>query len=267
MKLKQKKDFQRFAEKLATQAGEIIMRYFDTEITKRLKEGEEVVTIADEKINNMVIKEVERTYPTHSVLGEEASNDKQSDLVWVCDPIDGTIPFTQGVPVSTFSLALVEDGMPIVGVVYDPYTKRLYSGAKELGAHVNSKRLQVSDRKLNNKQTTIDVEWWPQAEFNLGLFAYNLAMETGAYVPVLGSTVNASCYVGYGTYEACLFAGSKGKCVDIAAIKILVEEAGGKVTDLFGNEQRYDQDIKGAIVSNGVIHDEIVRRLKPYLSK
>lgn len=188
----------------------------------------------------MVIQEVDQTFPNHSVLGEEASNDKKSDLVWVCDPIDGTIPFTQGVPVSTFSLALVEQGVPIVGVVYDPYTKRLYTAAKGAGALLNNAPLQVSARELSNKQTTIDVEWWPQAEFNLGLFAYNLAMETGAYVPVLGSTVNASCHVADGTYEACLFAGSKGKCDGIAVVKIIVEEAGGKVTDLFGNEQRYD---------------------------
>lgn len=64
-----------------------------------------------------------------------------------------------------------------------------------------------------------------------------------------------------GRYEAAIFPGTKGKAVDVAAAKVIVEEAGGKVTDMFGNDQRYDQDIRGVIVSNGVVHNKIVSYL------
>ena len=254
-----KNEYLNFAKEVAYKAGDIMLKYFDDNVEKRLKDGDELVTIADEEINQMVIDEVRRVYPKLSVLGEEASSDNGSDEVWVCDPIDGTIPFTQGIPVSVFSLALVENGESIVGVVFDPFTKRLYSGAKDLGVFVNDQQIKVSERKLSGKQATVDVEWWPQADFDIGEVSYGVAMKTGAYLPCLGSTVNACCLVASGQYEACLFAGSKGKFVDIAAVKVIVEEAGGKVTDLFGNDQRYDKDIKGAIVSNGVVHNELLK--------
>lgn len=89
-----KKEYQAFAEKIARKAGDIILHHFDTELESHIKDEDEVVTVADEEVNQMVIQEVDQTFPSHSVLGEEASNDKKSDLVWVCDPIDGTIPFT-----------------------------------------------------------------------------------------------------------------------------------------------------------------------------
>ena len=78
----------------------------------------------------------------------------------------------------------------------------------------------------------------------------------------LGSTTHASVLVAQGDLVANIFPGTKGKNVDIATAKVIVEEAGGKVTDLFGNDQRYDRDIQGAILSNGVVHDEIVRVMK-----
>jgi fructose-1,6-bisphosphatase/inositol monophosphatase family enzyme len=67
--------------------------------------------------------------------------------------------------------------------------------------------------------------------------------------------------VARGSFVAQVFAGTKGKNVDIAAAKIIVEEAGGRVTDIYGNDQRYDRDIRGAIVSNGKVHDEIIKAI------
>lgn len=258
MNNEKKSEYLEFAKGVALKAGEIMLGYFDTDVERRLKDAKELVTVADEEINQMVIDEVGRVYPEHSVSGEEASADNGSDEVWVCDPIDGTIPFTQGVPISVFSLALVVDGKSIVGVVCDPFTKRFYSAAQGMGAFVNGDEIKVSGKVLDS-QSTVDIEWWSQSDFDLGQVPHEIATKTGAYAPCLGSTVNACALVASGKYEACLFAGSKGKFVDIAAVKVIAEEAGGKVTDLFGNDQRYDEDIKGAIVSNGAIHDELLK--------
>lgn len=253
-------DYVAFAKRLALGAGGIMLEHFHTEVTQREKADRTIVTVADEAINQMVIDEVEKAFPAHSVFGEEASSDKQSEYAWVCDPIDGTVPYANGVPVSVFSLALVKDGTPVVGVVYEPFMKRMYSAVKGGGAFLNDEPIKVSSLKLE-RHATLNVEWWPEAEYDIDTALHNISLETKAYVLHLGSVVSAACLVAWGRYEACLFAGTSGKNVDIAAIKVIVEEAGGKVTDINGDEQRYDRDIKGAIISNGRIHDELVKKL------
>lgn len=237
-----------------------MLTHFHSDVAHREKDDKTIVTIADEEINQLVIDEVEKAYPEHSVFGEEASNDKKHTYAWVCDPIDGTVPYAKGLPVSVFSLALVKDGTPLVGVVYDPFMKRLYSAIKDAGAFLNDAPISVSNTGLE-RHAIINVEWWPEAEYDIDTACHKISLHTKAYVLHLGTVIDAACYVAAGRYEACVFAGTKGKNVDIAAVKVIVEEAGGKVTDLFGNEQRYDGDIKGAIVSNGVVHDQLVQKL------
>lgn len=257
-------DYLSFAKQVALQAGAIMLDHFHAEVEHREKADKTIVTVADEAINQMVIEAVEKAYPGHSVDGEEASADKQSEFVWVCDPIDGTVPYANGVPVSVFSLALVTDGQPIVAVVYEPFTKRLYTATKGGGTFLNGEPIQVSKLGLE-RHATLNVEWWPEAAYDIDTELHQLSVDTKAYVLHLGCVINASCWVAWGRYEACVFAGTTGKHVDMAAVKLLVEEAGGRVTDLAGNDQRYDRDIRGAIVSNGVVHDQLVARLKHLL--
>ena len=83
----------------------------------------------------------------------------------------------------------------------------------------------------------------------------------------IGSIARASCCVATGDYSVTIFTGTEHKNCDIAAVKVIVEEAGGKVTDLFGNEQRYDRSINGALISNGLVHDEVVNVIKNYIIK
>jgi len=253
-------EYLEFARQVALKAGDIMLKHFHDDVEQREKDDKTIVTIADEEINQLVIDEVEKTYPAHSVFGEEASSDKRHEFAWVCDPIDGTVPYSKGLPVSVFSLALVQDGSPVVGVVYDPFMKRLYSAVKGKGAFLNDEPIKVSNVGLE-RHAIINVEWWPEAEYDIDTSCHNISIDTKAYVLHLGTVIDAACYVAAGRYEACVFAGTKGKNVDIAAVKVIVEEAGGKVTDLFGNEQRYDGDIKGAIISNGLTHNELVSRL------
>jgi myo-inositol-1(or 4)-monophosphatase len=251
-------EYLEFAKTIAMKAGDIIKNNFDTDYSIKIKEGGELVTEIDEEVNQFVIDEIGRAYPKHSVLGEEKSVNKSSEYVWACDPIDGTIMFTKGVPISVFSLALVKDGEPIVGVVRDPYTNRLYYASKGGGAFLNGKPIRVSKLGLVY-DSVIDIAWWPEADCDIHKVSHDLSMETKALFISLFSVTQASCLVANGQFEASIFAGTKGKAVDMAAVKVIVEEAGGKVTDLFGNEQRYDRDIKGAIASNGVCHEQLVK--------
>ena len=96
---------------------------------------------------------------------------------------------------------------------------------------------------------------------------YKIQNEIGkrAYTVAIGSTIRAGVGVAKGDFSLVLFPGTKGKNCDIAALKIIVEEAGGKVSNLFGKEERYDQAIHGAIISNAIIHPEVVEIVKKYI--
>lgn len=134
-----------FATQLAHQAGNIMLKYFQIGVPKEDKKDGSPVTIADRLVNELVIEQVQKVYPRDGVLAEEASDMKNdAEYLWVCDPIDGTIAYMFGVPVSKFSLALVKDGKPVVGVIYDPYMKRLYHAVKGEGAFLNKSPIRVN---------------------------------------------------------------------------------------------------------------------------
>lgn len=110
-----------FASALAREAGVIIRSHFGFGIAKTVKEDSTPLTIADTTVNDLVVRKIQETFPDHDILAEEGSPPLRGKKdIWICDPIDGTVPFVQGVPTVTFALALVRDGVPILGVAYDP---------------------------------------------------------------------------------------------------------------------------------------------------
>jgi len=248
-----------FAKKLALEAGEIMRKYFlATETT--WKGDNTPLTQADTEINRLVIERINTAYPGHSILGEEESDMKEGVFVWVCDPVDGTMPYSHGLPISTFSLALCEDGVPQVGVVYDPFMKRLFWANVGSGAFCNDERLYVNDTTMQS--ALIDISAFPSTNpvSSANSMIMTDAYSAGARVTSLWSCILPSCMVAQGLYEAVVL--NIPSPHDPAAIKVIVEEAGGRVTDLFGNNQRYDQPTRGFIASNGVIHDELVQLVK-----
>lgn len=255
----EKQQYLKFAKALAYEAGEIMRKYFLATKTE-WKSDNTPLTQADTEINRLVIERIAAEFPEHSVLGEEESAMKSDTLVWVCDPVDGTMPYSHGLPISTFSLALCEDGVPQVGVVYDPFMDRLFYATTGGGAFCNDEKIQVNSHPLCH--ALVDIAGFPSTNPVVvadGGLATKI-FESGAKVTSLWSTVLPSCLVAGGLYEATIL--NIPSPQDPAAIKVIVEEAGGKVTDLFGNDQRYDGPTKGFIASNGVIHDELVRMVR-----
>lgn len=250
------------ARELAHDAGSTMKQYFKVGVESELKSDNTPVTEADKKINDMVISKISAKFPGHSIIGEEASSLKgSSNYSWVCDPIDGTIPFTYGVPTNMFSLALVKAGEPILGVLYDPYMDRLYEAVKGRGSTLNGKKLQVSkDSTLSGKR--IGLSGPPTKMVDMAGF-HAATVNKHIRNIYLASTVYESSLVASGQISACVFPGVTAH--DLAAVKIVVEEAGGLVTDLNGQQQRYDQTINGGIVSNGLVHQELLELLRPYL--
>ncbi|HIA91519.1 TPA: inositol monophosphatase [Candidatus Saccharibacteria bacterium] len=246
------------AKDIARQAGKIMTSYFRDGAPTNTKDDGTVVTSADIEINQLVIDSFTKETPEYSIWGEEKSViHRGAEFTWVCDPIDGTAPFAKKIPISTFSLALVNgQGVSVLGVVYDPFTDRLFEAVKSQGAFMNNESIRVS--KVDSlRGASIDQELWVNNvegvsfEDPRGRFAI-----LGAQVSVQCSAVLTGCLTASGAFDAMLFGQSKPE--DIAALAVIVPEAGGKVTDLYGNKQRYDQKIQGAVVSNGLFHDQLI---------
>jgi myo-inositol-1(or 4)-monophosphatase len=250
-----------FARSLARQAGVIMLEHFRTGVAHRSKRDGSPVTAADEAINNLMLESVKSAYPADGIVGEEGSRpDTTSGRIWVCDPIDGTIPFTLGIPTNLFSLALVDQGIPLLGVLYDPYLDRLYEGTVGEGATANGSPIAVSNARLNGSFVALH-----GAHFGLldNAAVMKDAIEQGMRVMALGSITYESALVATGQLSACVFGGES--VWDLAAVKVIVESAGGVVTDLLGRPQRYDGILTGGLVSNGVAHQGLVDFMRPHV--
>lgn len=249
-----------FAQKLAKEAEEIALRYFGFDTETVWKEDNTPLTIADTEINDLVIKRINETYPQHSIYGEEKSDKKEgSEYIWVCDPIDGTMAFSCGLPIFVFSIALVDQktGLPILGLINDPVMKNTYWAYKGGGAYRNGKKLFVS--------TADDLKYYiiGGSSEKLGFapsHLQKLLTDKKNKVFKFPSFVYGGIQVANGKFAGGIFYHPQGH--DIAALKIITEEAGGKVTDLNGEERRYDKDGLGCVVSNGILHEELLAVIK-----
>ena len=242
-----------FAKALALEAGEIGRRYFSNGIAYENKSDNSPVTLADTQINDLVITKCLAEYPESGVLGEEASQAGKGHMLWVCDPIDGTFPYALGLPASTFCLALVVDGVPEVGVVYDFNNGQLYSAIRGQQAYMNDKPIVPSTEQ---PMPVINLEWFHAAKYNLQGTREKLFTK-GFHVPNYSSCDIMAMRVATGRIAGVIYAGDKSW--DVAAAKVVVEACGGRVTDLTGHEQRYDGDIKGAIIAHPGYHDILLK--------
>lgn len=261
MTTEDKQKYLAFAKNLALEAGEIMRKYFLATETI-WKSDNTPLTQADTEINSLVIQQIGENFPEHSVLGEEESAMKGGSLVWVCDPVDGTMPYSHGLPISTFSLALCEDGVPQIGVVYDPFMQRLFWASVGGGAFCNDEKINVNHLALKDSLIDAEVSQIPVQRHatSIGSNLLEALERSGAKLVGLWSCILPTSLVAAGDFSAVVQNGTAPH--DIAASKVIVEEASGRVTDLFGNDQRYDQPTRGFIASNGVIHDELVRLVR-----
>ena len=253
-----------FAKEIAIQAGKIMKKYDSEDNGASYKTDLTIVTKADKEINDYLVKRVKEEFPKHCVDGEEGGYGK-SKYVWVCDPVHGTAMYARHIPTSVFSLALVVDGQPQVGVVYDVWKDSLYSAVKGDGAYRNGQKISVSDIDFGDKRGVGNYDMWPNAPYNI--YEAVEELNKSIYLVSIGSVIRACMAVAGGDFSFAIFPGTTHKNCDIAAAKVIVEETGGRVTDFNGEEQRYDCDINGAIISNKVVNKKLLETIKNYAKK
>ncbi len=255
-------EYLEFAKKLAKEAEEIALKYFSFETETTWKDDNTPLTKADTEINDLVIKRINEAYPAHSIYSEEESQmNEGSQYIWVCDPIDGTMAFSVGLPIFVFSIALVDqsNGQPVLGLINDPVMKNMYWAYKGGGAYRNGQKITVSNNSAFENTYTLTGGSGRHIGFSY-LPIHKLLGQKKSRVMKFPSFIYGAIQVANGKFAGGIFFLKSGH--DVAALKIITDEAGGKVTDLEGKERRYDQDGLGCVVSNGILHDEILEFVK-----
>lgn len=241
---------------LAEKAGEIILQGFGT-VPTEWKDDYTPLTVVDTKVNELVLQTLSRKLPNFSLIGEEGSSEQQSEWAAVFDPIDGTTGFTHGVPTFVFALAFCKEGDPFACVVYDPVLDRMFIAEKGKGAFLNGKRIRVNQKPLG-PNTTAGISWI-SGQTDLSA-VYKHLTKQGVLMFQLLSSLYTGCLVASGSLIASIYPVKHPW--DGACVKLLVEEAGGKVTSLAGESQRYDKSINGVVASNGIVHEELLHIIR-----
>jgi histidinol-phosphatase len=236
-------------------AGEIAMKYYRGGFEVTIKADQTPVTQADREAEQAIRGILGRATPGAGFLGEEFGEEGSTSYRWIIDPIDGTKNFVRRIPIWAVLIALEEDGQVTTGVVHNPVTGELFWARKGEGAWANGERIRVSpcpalkDAMLMHSSLNLikNVGYWE------------------GFVRLVDAT---SRQRGFGDYYGyCLVAAGKGELYaeadlkpwDAAPMKILIEEAGGRLTDFEGKPDIYTGSV---LASNGLLHDEALRLLR-----
>jgi myo-inositol-1(or 4)-monophosphatase len=237
-------------------AGEL-KRYFNQSFTVSTKEGiNNLVTEADHASEKAIIEVIKKKFPGHYILSEEAgAMAQESDYKWIIDPIDGTVNFAHGIPLCCVSIAVEHEGEMILASVYNPTMNELYFAEKGKGAMLNEKPISVS--KKNKVINACLVTGFPYTYLdapNGPLQIFERFIRKGIPVRRLGSAAIDLCWVAAGRFDG--FYEHKLEAWDSSAGYLIVEEAGGKVTDFSG--KKFSPYQPHVLATNGIIHEEML---------
>lgn len=234
----------------AKAGGEVARRYYRTGVEVERKADRSPVTVADRECERRIVEVLRDAFPSHGILGEEMGEVSGSGARWIIDPIDGTKSFIRGIPFYACLVALEEDGEITTGVVHAPQTGELLYAQKGEGAFDANGPLRVST--ISTVAESMLVFGGPGVLRQAGCWAaYERLVDASgrqrAYGDYFGYT-----FVARGQAEAMIDVDLKPW--DLASLKIIIEEAGGRFTDFEGRATIYGGS---AIASNGLIHDEL----------
>jgi myo-inositol-1(or 4)-monophosphatase len=249
-------------------AGDVQMAGAGPNLRVEKKGAIDLVTAIDRQIEREFRERIATRFPDHVVLGEEyeAAGDREAvpRHCWVFDPVDGTTNYAHGLPIFCASLALEIDGVAVVGAVYDPSRRELFTAERGQGAWLNGAPMRVSSAgSLIDSLLCTGFPYTVQQDPSdlVGLFSEFLTVSRA--VRRLGSAAIDLCYVAAGRLDG--FWEQKLNPWDTSAGALLVEEAGGRVTGLAG--EPYRSRTGHIVASNGRIHDDMVATITGFFER
>jgi histidinol-phosphatase len=243
-----------FANALADAAGEIALSYFRGEFDVKIKADRTPVTEADVAIEAMIRTEVRERFPGDAVLGEEFGLEGDSERRWIVDPIDGTKNFADGIQVFANLVALAVAGQPVVGIVNAPALGERYDAVRGGGARLNGEPIRVSRADRISRASVLHGETptWLDSPYG---------------EPLTELLREARRDRGFGDFWGHMLVARGSADVmfepalatwDFAALWVIVEESGGRITTFEGDPL---EDGCSVLTTNGALHDEILARL------
>ena len=235
------------AVEAARAAGEVALKYYRGGFEVTIKPDRSPVTQADREAEQVIIETLRAAFPEHGFLGEEFGAQGNQEVRWIIDPIDGTRNFIRRVPIWAVLLALEERGEITAGVVLNPVTGDLYTARRGQGAFANSERIRVSEVSVLARALLVHA-------------TLSLIRKAGCWDGLVRLVDATEMQRGFGDYlDYTLVAEGKAEIAveadlkpwDLAPMKILIEEAGGKFTDFEGHPTIYSGT---ALATNGKLH-------------
>jgi len=246
------------AKKAARAAGEILRGHWRRGGYKIGSKGpDNPVTAADLEADRAIKKLLRDPFPGYGWLSEEtADNDDRLKCrrVWIVDPLDGTKEFINGIPEFAVAIALVEDGVPVLGVTYNPVKREMYWAARGAGCHLNTRRVRVTRMRTLKRATVLA----SRSETARGEWQVLRGM---LKVRPTGSVAYKLALVAAGRGDATFTRSPKSEW-DIASGAALVIEAGGTITDIKGREIRFNQrnvQLEGLVADNTILHAALIK--------
>ena len=253
-------DYLEAAIDLSRAAGDLLNYYADREKLVEFKGQANLVTVADKKSEELIIGGILARYPSHSVLAEESGvTQPGAPVQWIIDPLDGTTNFAHGYPFYCVSIAVEEDGEIVCGVVYDPVRDELFTAARGSGAFCNGEPIRVSD--VDALSQALLITGFPynfRERLQTVLSQFEKFLVASQAVRRGGSAALDLCYVACGRLDG--FWELYLQPWDTAAGRIILEEAGGKVTNFKGAP--FSIYMKEILASNGRLHGEMMGVLR-----
>lgn len=253
------------AVRAARSAGRILLRYL--EYTDRIavtnKRLNDLVSEVDHSAEEAIIRELRSKYPDHAILAEESGEHQGNDFQWVINPLDSITNYLHGFPQFCVSIALKYRNRLEQAVVYDPLREDLFTASRGQGAQLNDRRLRVTDRpSLEGALIGTGLPYRDYSHLDTYLDMCKVMMRNTAGIRRPGSAALDIAYVAAGRLDGFWELGLAQW--DIAAGALLVNEAGGTVSDLAGGDRHLETG--NVIAGNLKIHRAMVAKLRPFLS-
>ncbi len=244
---------------MAREAGSLLMEYFRERVKIEYKGDVDLVTVADRKSEALILERIRKQFPTHDVMGEEGTRiETGSEYKWYVDPLDGTTNFAHSYPVFCVSLAVELRGQRVAGVIYDPTRDEMFSAELGGGARLNDQAMHVSTTaKLAESLVATGFPSHKRHKNPNIYFYHQLTLRTHG-VRRAGSAALDLCNVASGRYDG--FWEFNLNPWDTAAGVLIVEEAGGKVTDFSGGP--FQIASHETLATNGLVHDALLHEFR-----
>ncbi len=259
------KNYQVVAEKAALEAGALLLRSYGKLKSSQIhtKSKNDFVTELDKRSEKLIIAAIRQSFPHHSIQGEESGLTEGEGALWIIDPLDGTANYIHQFPMFSVSIGIAVKGVLEAGVIYDPVHHELFSARRGGGAYLNKKPIHVSQVKdLSDALMTTGIPFRGRNRFDEYISSFKQISLASSGMRRGGSAALDLAYVACGRLDG--FWEINLSSWDIAAGALIIQEAGGKVTDMWGKPGYLDSG--DVLASNHKIHSQIQKVTSSTLS-